>query len=134
MKRTSQTIENEKRNLERYSLKAPAKIIPVNFGNKDDKFRFETTNICAEGAFFHSSHPLPEGTVVDVEIVLPLNKLRILKHSAEKIHLKINGKVIRSESEGIAVSFQKYYQIVRLDYSAQNQNASVSNVPKYQSA
>jgi len=127
MNPTSQTLapENDKRTLERYNLEAPAKIIPVDFGNKVDKYRFVTTNICAGGAYFQNSRPLPEGAAVEVEVVLPLNKLRILKHPTEEIHLKINGKVIRSESDGIAVSFNKGYQIVRLDYMGSGKDTAL---------
>jgi len=99
------------RNLERFSLRAPAKVKPVDSGRKEDVFRFLTTNICAGGAFFHTSNALPEGTEVDVEVVLPLDKLEILKDSSKKVHLKINGRVVRCEADGIAVCFGKDYKL-----------------------
>jgi len=107
------------RHLERFNLRAPAKVKPVDSGwkEKEDVFRFLTTNICAGGAFFHTSHTLPEGTEVDVEVVLPLDKLEILKDSSKKVHLKINGRVVRCEADGIAVCFGRDYKLFHQEYS-----------------
>ena len=104
-----------KRKLERFSLKAPAKIIPIDSNRKKSAFDLETNNVSAGGAFFHTSQSLPEGTQVEVDVVLPLDKLEILRDSSKQVHLKISGRVVRSETEGIAVCFDKDYQIRQLD-------------------
>lgn len=114
-----------KRKLERFSLKAPAKIIPIDFGRKKRAFDLVTNNVSAGGAFFHTSHSLPEGTQVEVDVVLPLDKLEIIKNSSKQIHLKISGRVVRSETDGIAVCFDKDYQIHQLDPGAQNQKSEM---------
>ena len=108
-----------KRKLERFSLKAPAKIIPIDSDRKKSALDLETNNICAGGAFFHTSHSIPEGTQVEVAVVLPLDKLEILKDSSKQVHLRISGKVVRTEAEGIAVCFDQDYQISQSDSGAQ---------------
>ncbi len=105
----------EKRRLERFDLRAPAKIVPIDIGLRRKELSLETRDICAGGAFFHTSQTLPEGTVVDVEVILPLDKLEIIKASSKKIRLKVSGKVVRSEASGIAVCFDEDYQICQLN-------------------
>lgn len=109
------------RKLERFPLKAPAKIIPIDSGRKRSAFDLMTSNVCAGGAFFHTSQSLPEGTQVKVDVVLPLDRLEMLKDSSKRIHLRINGRVLRSEADGFAVCFAEDYQIGQLDHSAQTQ-------------
>ena len=113
-------MEN-KRKLERFKIRAPAKIIPIASGRKKSTFDLETNNVSAGGAFFHTSQSLPEGTQVDVDVVLPLDKLEILRSSSKQVHLKISGRVVRSETEGIAVCFDKDYQIRQLDHGPHSQ-------------
>lgn len=105
----------EKRRLERFDLRAPAKVIPIDTGLRRKELSLETRDICSGGAFFHTSHTLPEGTVVDVEVILPLDKLEIIKASSKRVHLKVSGKVVRSEASGIAVCFDEDYQICQLN-------------------
>jgi len=111
-----------KRKLERFGLKAPAKIIPIDSNREKSAFDLVTSNICAGGAFFHTSYYIPEGTQVDVAVVLPLDKLQILKDSSKQVHLRISGKVVRTEADGIAVRFDKNYQISQLDSGDQAQD------------
>jgi len=113
-------MEN-KRKLERFNLKAPAKIIPIDSGRKRSAFDLVTSDVCAGGAFFHTSLSLPEGTQVEVDVVLPLDRIEILSDSSKRIHLSINGRVLRSEANGFAVCFDKDYQIRQLDHSDQTQ-------------
>jgi len=112
---------DDKRRLERFPLKAPAKIITLDSRRKKDEISLETRDICSGGAFFHTSHSVPEGTQVDVEVVLPLDRLVITKDSEKRVHLKIKGRVLRSEAQGIAVCFDGDYQIRQLDPGAQTQ-------------
>ncbi len=107
-------MENN-RKLERYQLKAPAKVIPIDSGRGKRVIDLQTSNICAGGAFFHTLHSLPEGTPVDVEIALPLEHLEIIKESKNRVHLKVSGKVLRCEACGFAVCFDEDYHICRLN-------------------
>lgn len=101
----------EKRRLERFDLVLPAAIEFINEHHDERMINLFTTNICSGGAYFHTNQPLPEGTQVKIDLVLPLDKLRKLKKEHKKAFIKVNGKVLRTESEGMAICFDKGYQI-----------------------
>jgi hypothetical protein len=120
----------DKRRLERFRLKAPAKIIPIHSGGKKRALDLVTSNICAGGGFFRTSYFMPEGTEVKIDIILPLDRLKILKNSSKQVHLKIRGKVLRSEADGFAVCFEDDYRISQLDLNDQAEekgNATASH-------
>jgi hypothetical protein len=101
----------EKRRLERFDLALPAAIEFINEHNDERIINLFTTNICSGGAYFHTNQPLPEGTQVKIDLVLLLDKLRKLKREHKKALIKVKGKVLRTESEGMAICFDKGYQI-----------------------
>jgi hypothetical protein len=104
-------MEN-KRRLERFDLKLPATIEFINVDHKGRLLNLMTTNICSGGAFFHTTQPLPQGTQVKIDLVLPLDRLRKLKEEFKKAYIKVKGKVLRAESEGMAICFDEDYQIM----------------------
>lgn len=101
----------ERRSLERFGLVLPAAIEFMNFDHKERMINLLTTNICSGGAYFHTTQPLPKGTQVKIDLVLPLDKLRKLKKEHKKAYIKVTGTVLRTESEGMAICFEKDYQI-----------------------
>ena len=101
----------EKRTLERFDLVLPAAIEFINEHREERMINLLTTNICSGGAYFYTNQPLPEGTQVKIDLVLPLDKLRKLKKEHKKAFIKVTGKVLRTESEGMAICFDKDYQI-----------------------
>jgi hypothetical protein len=101
----------EKRRLERFDLVMPAAIEFVNEHHNERIINLLTTNICSGGAYFHTNQPLPEGTQVKLDLVLPLENLRKLKKEHKKAFIKVTGKVLRTEEEGMAICFDKDYQI-----------------------
>lgn len=101
----------ERRRLERFDLVLPAAIEFLNFDHKQRMINLLTTNICSGGAYFYTNQPLPEGTQVKIDLVLPLDKLRKIKKEHKKAFIKVTGKVLRTESEGMAICFDKDYQI-----------------------
>ena len=101
----------ERRRLERFDLELPAAIEVMNFDHKERMINLLTTNICAGGAYFHTTQPLPKGTQVKIDLVLPLDKLRKLKKKHKEAYIKVTGTVIRTESEGMAICFEEDYQI-----------------------
>jgi hypothetical protein len=102
---------NERRQLERFELKVPAAIESFNQRHKGKELNLLTSDICSGGAYFHTAEPLPEGTKVKIDLVLPLDKLRALKKEDKKAYIKVTGKVLRSESGGMAIGFDGDYQI-----------------------
>jgi hypothetical protein len=46
-----------------------------------------------------------------VELVLLLGRLKKLKNEHKRAHLGVTGRVLRSESQGMAIDFDRDYQI-----------------------
>ncbi|NVM24419.1 MAG: PilZ domain-containing protein [Desulfobacterales bacterium] len=102
----------EKRRLERFDLELPATIELLTPDQEKRLLNLLTTNICSGGAYFHTTEPLPKGTQVKIDLVLPLEKLRKLKEEYKQAYIKVTGTVLRSESEGMAICFDEDYQLV----------------------
>lgn len=102
----------DKRRLERFDLHIPATIEFMNVDYKEKLLNLLTTNICSGGAYFHTAQPLPQGTQVKIDLFLPLDKLRKLREEHKQAYIKVTGKVLRSESEGMAICFDENYQIM----------------------
>lgn len=101
----------EKRKLERFELRIPAKVEVITSDQDRETLDIFTSDICSGGAFFHTEQPLPEGTDVHIDLILPLEKIKQLKEDASHAYIKITGTVLRSESSGMAVCFNKNYKI-----------------------
>ena len=101
----------EKRRLERFDLKIPAKIQSTTSDQEEKMLDLLTTNISSGGAFFHTTQPLREGSQVKIDLVLPLERLKQLKDDCKHAYIKVTGRVVRSESEGMAILFDKDYLI-----------------------
>ena len=108
----------ERRKLERFTLKLPAKIETVISGQGKRIFDLQTSNICAGGAFFPTTQPIAEGTRVKIDLFLSIDKLKAildkLKLGGQAPHIRVKGTVVRSESAGMAVCFNEDYQIIPL--------------------
>jgi len=90
----------DKRKTERYALSLSAFLTSHSIpGN--GKVQHVTRDISASGAFFHSHRPIPVGTEVKVDLVMP-----------NRVHIKVDGAVVRSSLNGMAVSFDNKYEIV----------------------
>ncbi len=104
----------EKRKLERFDLRIPAKIKLVDL-SQDDRGEeipdLTTSDISSGGAFFHTTKPLPKGTDIKIDLILPLGKLKKLSEDSLHALIEVSGTVIRTESEGMAISFDRNYQI-----------------------
>jgi hypothetical protein len=101
----------EKRELERFDLEIPATVEFMNLEHKEKILNLLTSNICSGGAYFHTTQPLPEGIQVKIDLVLPLDKLKKLKDEYKQAYIKVTGRVLRSESQGMAICFDEDYQI-----------------------
>ncbi|MDD5724481.1 MAG: PilZ domain-containing protein [Syntrophales bacterium] len=99
-----------KRKLERFPLKLPARIFVDGEGGEEAAcFDATTSDICAGGAFFYTDTPLPVGTEMYVDLVLPLDELK--KIEGRRANIKVRGAVIRTGKRGMAISFDKKYRI-----------------------
>jgi uncharacterized protein YwbE len=94
----------ELRKLERFDLKLPARInILPHSGQALDLI---TENVCAGGAYFLTRNPLTEGLKVLVDLVLKRES-----DQGKLARVTVTGKILRTEPNGMAVRFDKQYQI-----------------------
>ena len=100
----------DKRVFERFDLKVPARVGIEKAGQRKEEISLLTSNICAGGAFFHTADPLPEGTRVEIDFILSIEKLKKMLDSQCRIIVK--GEVVRSGESGIAVRFEEDYEIM----------------------
>ena len=104
-------LVKDRRKIERFDLSMSAKIEVVDQDQGRETLNLMTKDICAGGAFFHTTNPLPKGTQVKLYLVLD-GKFRRL--TGRQAHAKVTGMVLRSESIGMAISFDKDYKIIPL--------------------
>ena len=104
----------DRRKYERFSLILAAKTRLLNDKKKEDIEIFDlyTKNICAGGAFLSTLQPVPLGRQVKIDLVLHSETIQSL--TKKRAHITVKGKVIRTESTGIAVCFDKRYKITRI--------------------
>ena len=102
-------VEIEKRKMARFDLKIPVYLSVTDKSNKHGSFKLITTNICSGGAFFKTEKPLSVRTDVELDIILPLDKLHNLGGKISRI--KVSGSVIRTDQQSMAISFDKNYKI-----------------------
>ncbi|MBW2171546.1 MAG: PilZ domain-containing protein [Deltaproteobacteria bacterium] len=103
----------ERRKLERFDFEVPAQVEGVISDEEGRMCDLSTTNICAGGAFFRTADPLPEGTKVKMQLVLPLDRIKELV-GHDRVNVRVEGTVIRCGSTGMAVCFNEDYQIFPL--------------------
>jgi len=101
----------DERKLERFTLELVASISVSGKEGEEKDLKFNTSDISSGGAFFNTEKPLPVGTEIKLDMVLPLDKLKKLKGKQAKI--EVSGAVVRIDQEGMAISFKKDYQIKR---------------------
>jgi hypothetical protein len=99
----------EKRKMERFDLNLPALLSIIAESGNTRVFEFMIRDICAGGAFFKTDTPLSVGTDVKMDLIIPLAKLKSGKKNRSRID--VSGSVIRTESQGMAVCFDKKYSI-----------------------
>ena len=104
----------ERRKYERFNLRLATKTTVINDEQKEDKGILDlfTKDICAGGAFFHAVQPLPEGTQVKIDLVLDVDNLK--KLTKKKAFIRLKGKVVHTESTGMAICFDKNYKITSI--------------------
>jgi len=106
----------EKRKLERFDLRLPVKLRLTGeySGSDEEEWSLFTQNICSGGAFLSTNTPhfLPEGVSLELQLELYLEGIE------PRAQVLLSGRVLRSESAGIAVRFDKCYEIKPLPEKA----------------
>jgi hypothetical protein len=110
--------ENEKmerRRLERFFLRAPARVLLPSREKKRKEYNLTTRDLSSDGAFLYSSQPIPEGAMVDTELLITPETLEKLTGGIGRLRVRVKGKVIRSDSNGFAVRFESSFKFMALD-------------------
>ena len=107
----------ERRKLERFDLRLPAKIEGLGLGKGVHNSAL-TRNISAGGAFLETTKHFPENSRINVEVIVPTGVL-----------VKVNGAVLRSEPMGIAVRFDNEYQLTPLHKNSHQSNKFYNSSP-----
>jgi hypothetical protein len=104
----------ERRRLERFELKAPARVLVELDSSQRVELELLTKNLSSDGAYLISAEPLPEGASVRVELVLALDALRKIAGDKGQAKVRIRGRVIRVDGSGAAIRFASRYKITAL--------------------
>lgn len=96
---------SEQRNAKRYRLEMPAEI-RIRDSESEAKviFNLKTRDISSSGACLEGPSPVEEGTEMEVNLEIPLEKLRNVTSRVAKV--KLNGVVVRVSKKGMALSFR----------------------------
>ena len=105
--------EIERRKMERFSLEVPAMLSIADKSEQPMAFEVMTDNICAGGAFFITDKHMSVGTDVKMDLILSLKVNNNIED--KKTHIDITGRVIRTDERGVAVCFDKKYNISPLN-------------------
>ena len=100
----------DKRTFERFDLEVPAKVGIKRADQQEEEVSLLTRDICAGGAYMETEKSLPEGTRVKVDFVLSIEKLKEMLDSHCRV--VVEGEVVRTDDNGIAVRFEENYQIM----------------------
>lgn len=101
----------KQRKMTRFDLKLPA-TVSVSGSAGAELLEFETQDISECGTFLRNGKPLAIETAVDIELVLPLDRLEEIK--GNKVKVRLSGVVVRSDAQGIAVRFDEDYVLKSL--------------------
>ncbi len=113
----------ERRRLERFELNAPARVTVQTEGGTKEELDLTTKDVSSGGAFLFSSQPLSEGANVRMELLISLDMLRKLAGEKRAAKIKVKGRVIRVDTEGIAIRFDSTYKITALENGNNNKNS-----------
>ncbi len=96
----------EQRAVTRYSLQVPAHVKTMLSGGNVRSYKWKTRDVSSSGAFFLTNGQLLEnGTGIKVNLYLN-------SFSGSGSWVKMNGRVVRVESEGVGVCFDGQYQFI----------------------
>ena len=101
----------ERRRYERFQLVLPARMETISSKQKYT-FALKTRDISASGVFVQTEERFPEGTRCQLEMIVPSD--RIKKLTGAQSLIKVEGVVVRSTSDGIAICFDGDCQIMGL--------------------
>ena len=99
--------------MERFKLQLLSQISVSGEGQDLKTIKLMTRDVSAGGAFFKTSEPLSIGTKVNLDLILNIERIKELGGNAALINL--TGTIIRTSEDGMAVCFDKKFDISPLD-------------------
>ncbi|MBU2487993.1 MAG: PilZ domain-containing protein [Proteobacteria bacterium] len=103
-----------RRSMERYNLKIPAKVRPCSAPAR--AISLSTSDVSAGGAYFLCTEPLEEKTRVYVSLFL-LPKGGIQGESSGA-RVRVQGTVVRTDGQGMAIRFDRRFRMTPLSQAA----------------
>jgi len=82
--------------------------------NSSSRFASRTTNVSSGGAYIVADAPLKEGTPVQLELFLAVERLLSVIGEKQRVKVRVKGEVIRSGDYGMAVRFDRGYKFTTL--------------------
>ncbi len=102
----------EKRKVQRFDLELEAFVsMPAETG-QTDLGNMVTRDVSMSGVYLLTDAPLPIGSKVNVDMILTLGGRK--KQNAQQAWIKASGKVLRTDNQGMAVSFDDQSRILPL--------------------
>lgn len=99
----------ERRKKRRFSLRLPCLITLAGSNREQEAYQMETQNISSSGIYIRTVAPLPVGEYVDVDVMVTLPEAS--PQTTEGSCVSLSGEVLRTESDGMAVAFNRPYRI-----------------------
>ncbi len=100
----------EKRKSARFNLNLTASVTVVEeTGLRETPHDFHTRDISTTGGYFQNENALPLSSLVEIDLVLPLDQLKDLPGNRARVRL--SGQVVRVQGNGMGVSFDEEYEI-----------------------
>jgi hypothetical protein len=100
---------SDKRSVERFDLGLKAFVSVFDDTEKPESLAMQTRDISASGVYLLTDTPLPVGTRIKVDMVLSLDELKKL---GGKALIKTSGEVLRRETGGMAICFDRNSKIL----------------------
>jgi hypothetical protein len=101
----------DRRKYERFQLELPVRLT-MNSSQRTEIFELKTSDISAAGAFLNTTERFALGTRCLVELTVASERIRQLTGAQSLI--KVEGIVVRSTPDGIAICFDGDCQILGL--------------------
>jgi hypothetical protein len=100
---SEQSAEQDRRGIGRFNLRLRSLIKELR--EREKILELYTRDVSSDGAFFYTNDPLPVDTDLSMTLFLPAGP-------TPKGKISVDGKVIRTEQDGMAVRFNPDYTLV----------------------
>jgi hypothetical protein len=102
--------QKERRIMERFTFKLPVAVQCESNPGEYRTHELTTSNVCAGGAYIEASAPYPVGTRLN--LIMHLSVSGADQAPQKKSQIELDGAVTRSDSNGMAVTFDSRYKIL----------------------